>query len=158
MQTVKDSFHVALRDRLANAQAQDVAATSLLVCENARYAWLAYPDTFYLRWAGETKLPSDAQCAGWRALRCEIGYRTQGSELNSGDDRGRRLAALDELLLAIVAPRKAALLDCEQDPPLVLEGPVLWSMPEFEDAGEKLSGIQRVASINVLWQETEVQA
>jgi hypothetical protein len=157
MEAVKDSFYVALRDRLANAQAGDAAAVSLFVCENARYAWLAYPDTLYLRWTGEAKLPVGAQCAGWRTLQCEIGYRTQGSELNSNEDRGRRLTALDEQLLAIISPRKAPLLDCKQDPPLPLDGVLFWTAPELEDAQEKLNGIQRTTKLSVLWRE-EAQA
>jgi hypothetical protein len=159
MQAVKDSFYMALQDRLAKTQqAEGSPATELLVYENQRCAWLANADTFYLRWTGETKLPADAHGAGWRAHCCEIGYRAQGTEMNAGEDRGRLLASLDAQLLAISAPRQTALLDYAQDPPTAFNALILWTTPVLNDAQEKLNGIQRTAEVTVLWREDEVQA
>jgi hypothetical protein len=157
MQVVKDSFFIALRDRLANSETGG-DAPRLIACENDRCAWLAEADTFYLRWKGEVELPVDAQRAGWRALQCEIGYRTLGTEVCSGEDRGRKLSALDAQLLAAAAARKSELLDCEEDLPTALGAVILWTGPALKSAEDKLNGLQRLAQLSVLWRDEEVQA
>ena len=158
MQAVKDSFFIALRDRLANSASGDGAAPGLIVCENDRCTWLSEADTFYLRWKGEVELPVDAQRAGWLALQCEIGYRTRGTDNGSGVDRGRKFSALDAQLLAMGSPRQSCLLDCSQDPPTSLNAVILWTEPALNSAEDKLNGLQRVAQVSVLWRVEEVQA
>jgi hypothetical protein len=154
MQPVKDSFYMALRERLTNSQhAEGSGPTPIFVCENQRCAWLADPGAFYLRWSGEMKLPVEVQSVGWRALQCEIGYRTAGSDISSGEDRGRQLAALDGELRSVAAPRQAALVDYSQATPCSLNRVVLWTEPTFSDSQDKLNGIQRIAQLCVLWRE-----
>lgn len=158
MQAVKDSFFIALRDRLAGLASDDGASPRLIACENDRCTWLAEADTFYLRWKAEAELPDDARRVGWRALQCEIGCRTQGTDVCSSEDRGRNLSRLDAQLLQAAAPRKAALLDSVQDPPVQLGAVILWTELTLKSVEDKLNGLRRVAEVNVLWRDAEVQA
>lgn len=158
MQAVKDSFFIALRDRLKNSMTGDGPSPRIIACENNRCRWLADEDTFYLRWKGEVELPGDAQRAGWRALQCEIGYRTQGTDVYSSEDRGRKLSVHDGQLLAAASPRRAHLLDCSQDPPTQLNVFILWTAPSLKSGEDKLNGLQRTTQVDVLWRDEEAQA
>src|SRR5512146_2653480 len=92
MQAVKDSFYMALRQRLAQSYPTrsmgDTNQPALIVCENVSQSWVPANDVFYLRWTSDEKLSPDASAAGWRAQQCEITYGTAGSESANGEDRG----------------------------------------------------------------------
>ncbi len=159
MQAVKDSFYMALRQRLAQSYPTrimgDTKQPALIVCENVCEPWIPANDAFYIRWTSDQKLPVDASAAGWRALECEIGYSTAGTESANGEDRGRALAELDAELQAILAPRQTAFLDYSQDPPATLSGTLLWTRSVLNDPKDSGGVIQRTARLSVLWQEAQ---
>jgi hypothetical protein len=159
MQAVKDSFYMALRQRLAQSYPArtmgDANQPALLVCENECEPWLPANDILYLRWTASEKLPADASAAGWNALQCEIEYQTAGTETANGEDRGRALAELDAELHAILEPRQTALLDYSQTPPSALNATLLWTHATLDDARDTGGVIQRTARVSVLWQEAQ---
>ncbi|MDT8068673.1 MAG: hypothetical protein ROO76_10975 [Terriglobia bacterium] len=159
MQAVKDSFYMALRQRLAQSYPTrsmgDTNQPALIVCENVSQSWVPANDVFYLRWTSDEKLSPDASAAGWRAQQCEITYGTAGSESANGEDRGRSLAELDAELHSILEPRQTALLDYTQEPPAMLSGTVLWTHATLDDAKDTGGVIQRTARLSVLWQEAQ---
>lgn len=157
MQAVKDSFYMALRDRLTQINpARTLGGTerpAVLVGENESEDWLQTPEAFCLHWLGDATLPADASATGWRSLRCEIGYRTKGSEIASGEDRGRVLAQLDGELQAMLDPRKTELCDFTTDPETELGTMILWTAPKFQDAKDDVHGLQRIVQTEILWRE-----
>jgi hypothetical protein len=157
MQEVKDSFYMTLRERLSGLNPTrtigEVPRPAVLTSENECQQWLQMPEAFYLRWLGQSALPVDAVGAGWRGLHCEIGYRTAGSELSAGRDRGRTLAALDVELRAMLQPYSAQLKDYTKDPERVLDSTILWTHPVFAEPKDELNGLQRTVAVEVLWRE-----
>ena len=110
MQSLKDTFYLMLRDRVAaknparTVVLRGVSRPAVVVVENelpgAAAAGIALVDAFCLRWTG---LTVDARSAvALSAMRCEITYATEGSQGNGGMDRGRALAAMDEELRAVL--------------------------------------------------------
>jgi len=139
MQSAKDSFYVALRDRLAALNPQrtvfldGVTRPAVVVVENEYItATGPLPEAFYIAWGTVQPLPAmrDGQPA-LLALDCTISYWTAGSAEKQGIDRGRALAQLDSELLAICSPPSTAQCDYSQSPPLGLGTNVLWTMPEL---------------------------
>lgn len=177
MQFAKDSFYMALRERLAAVNPErtvtvnGVTRPAILVAENeAASGTEPAADAFYLYWGGARA--SKANSGGERpllGLECTIGYRTAGSG-DAGTDRGRSLTALDEELLAILEPGWTAKRDYRQSPPLELGSNVVWNPPELGDTetvGEAPSSwrkarggwgarLQRAASVTIyFFSETE---
>lgn len=157
MQEVKDSFYMTLRERLSELNPArtigEAPRPAVLVCENECQPWLLMPEAFYLRWLGQSGLPNDAVAVGWHGLRCEIGYRTAGSELSAGKDRGRTLAALDVELRAMLQQYSARLKDYSIDPDRALDSTILWTHPVFQEAKDELNGLQRTVAVEILWRE-----
>lgn len=159
MQAVKDSFYMALRERLAESfptrTMGDANQPALVVCENVSESWVPANDVFYLRWTADEQLPADAFAAGWRALQCELTYRTAGTESANGEDRGRALSELDLELQSILEPRQTALLDYTQDHPAALNATLLWTKATLDLAKDSDGTLQRTARLSVLWQEAQ---
>ncbi len=159
MQAVKDSFYMALRQRLVQSfparTMGDTNQPALVVRENICEPPVPVNDAFYLRWTADEKLPADASAAGWRALQCEIAYRTAGTESANGEDRGRALAELDIELHTILASRQTALLDYSQNPAAPMNATLLWTPARLDDAKDSGGIIQRTARLTVLWQEAK---
>lgn len=157
MQAVKDSFYMTLCGRLTQVNPArtigEAQRPAVLVCENENEDSLTTPEAFYLRWLGEATLPADAIAAGWQSLRCEIGYRTQGTELASGEDRGRVLAQLDRELRAMLDPRSVEIKDYGTTPETNLGAAILWITPKFQDAKDDVHGLQRTVDTEILWRE-----
>jgi hypothetical protein len=157
MQEVKDSFYMALRERLAEVNPArtigEAARPAVLVCENESEEWLLTPEAFYLRWLGQSALPADAAAAGWYGLHCEIGYRTTGSELSSRQDRGRTLAALDVELRAMLQPGSTQLKDYSSNPEQALDSVILWTAPVFQEPKDEVNGLQRIVGVEILGRE-----
>jgi len=139
MQSAKDSFYVALRDRLATLNPQrtvfldGVTRPAVIVVEN-EYITAAgpLPEAFYLGWG--TAQPVGPMRNGQPplvGLECTISYWTGGSAANQGVDRGRVLAQLDSELLAICSPPSVTQCDYTQTPPANLGSNVLWTLPEL---------------------------
>ena len=105
MQNAKDSFYIALRNRLAQVNPARVVTLRAverpgIMVEDAEppEAQIAN-DLFVLRW---TETAVDAQLPSILVqMACEIHYASSGSQPNSGLDRGRALSAMDSELLTI---------------------------------------------------------
>ena len=153
MQNAKDSFYIALRNRLAVLnparvmELRGVQRPSILV-EEAEAPMKELPkDTFVLRWTGETaveSLPSRLM-----QMECEMHYTTGGSKANSGLDRGRALAEMDRELLDILAPPCIAKLNYATTPASAMETSVFWSEPQLGALETLRDTLTRVASVQV---------
>src|SRR5579859_2772849 len=109
MKKARDSFYVALRDRLQalNPQRQmllrGVERPGVLVEENESFSATVPDNVFVLRW---TKVMVDERHALLRAVQtCEVQYQSAGTAAMGGLDRGTLLAAMDGELLAILQPQ-----------------------------------------------------
>ncbi len=139
MQFAKDSFYVALRDRLAALNPQrtvfldGVTRPAVVVVENECITAAGpLPETFYLAWgAAQPVGPMRNGQPPLLGLECTISYWTGGSADMQGVDRGRVLAQLDDELLTICSPPSTSKCDYSQTPPLDLGTKVLWTMPEL---------------------------
>jgi hypothetical protein len=150
MQFAKDSFYIALRDRLAalnparTVVVQGRMRPAVLVQENepassaegaphlpdfGRRGYL--PNAFYLVWG----LPEFVQ-GGESARRplmkidCRFLYRPCGAQPGAVD-RGRAMAALDTELLRLLSPPRTPKCDHAHTPPVGLGTMVFWGLPEF---------------------------
>jgi hypothetical protein len=147
MQNIKDTFYIALRDRLAALNParvvtiRNVTRPAVVVAENeAPDSQPLLPDTFHLFWRESEAITARPL----RKLRCEIVYWVEGSETISYQDRGRALGLSDEELLAICTPPRTPLMDHAQSPAVTLGGNIFWSTPLF--AAPKIEGRKLVRS------------
>ncbi len=140
MQHAKDTFYIALRERLAAVNpgrtvvVNGVTRPAVVVVENEPPTSAPpLPGAFYLRW-GAARLVQGAACAPHplMAVACAIAYAAAGST-DAATDRGRALAALDLELLRMCAPPRAQKYDHTCSPPAPLGTMVFWSAPEFDD-------------------------
>jgi hypothetical protein len=153
MQNAKDSFYMALRNRLA---ALDPARTILLrgalrpgiLVEEAEAPFAQIPsDVFVLRWLA---LGADVDLASTLvAAECEILYQTCGSQNFGGLDRGRALTAMDTELLAILQPFYTPKLNYAATPPTPLLTQVFWDEPVFTPAVPQRDRLGRSAKVTV---------
>jgi hypothetical protein len=166
MQNIKDSFYIALRDRLAQRNPARVVAVlgtvrpAILVVENEAPDSLDQPaDTFLLSW-GRAEVVRDVADDPRPLLRLEgaVRYWVQGSDTLSYQDRGRSLAASDADLLAITRPAWAPLTDFREDPPLDLGGNIFWTAPVLEAAEVDGRRLRRTARLSVFGCAAEVPA
>jgi hypothetical protein len=157
MQSIKDSFYIALRDRLAALNParvvtiQNLTRPAIVVLENeiAAAAGLE-PDVFYLRW-GAAHAVDGAEFGKRPLLRldCAIEYFVEGSDTVSFQDRGRALAKSDAELLAICAPARTALKDFTQTPPADLAAWIFWTRPQLAAIEAEGRVLQRTAALAV---------
>ncbi len=156
MQAAKDSFYIALRDRLVavdpNRTVTIDGATrpAIAVIENEPPT--AAPllcDTFYLGWgAARTALPSGG---AFMAVDCTISFRTKGSIESGGLDRGRDLASLDNDLLAICFPPQTTKCDYSSGSPVSLGSTLFWTQPVLEIAKSTPPYIGRDVTLTVFF-------
>jgi hypothetical protein len=147
MQAAKDSFYMALRERLAALNpartivVDGVERPAIVVRENMEPQFTAaQPGAFYLDWGAVQMAESTRPILG---LECNIWYASVGDG-GTGVDRGRMLAQMDDELLRICAPPHTAMRDYRQFPSADLGCGVFWTMPEMKGAPEE-KGIQRQA-------------
>jgi len=137
MQFTKDTFYIALRDRLAIVNPSRVITLNgtnrpaVVVAENELVVPVKpLPDAFYLEWGmAQTVLQQTGDHAIF-SLDCVISYHTFGT-VESGVDRGRSLAALDTELLSITQPGSAPKCDYTQTPAANLGTSIVWSTPQL---------------------------
>src|SRR5512146_3313681 len=148
MQFTKDTFYIALRDRLAALNPERTVTIdglprpAVLVVENEIVKSAPpLPDAFYIRFgAVRVARKQDQSARRLLAMETVISYRTTGSG-ETKVDRGRTLAALDQELLQICSPPQTPNTDYTLTPALALDSNVLWSAPdigELEAAGDEL--------------------
>ena len=139
MQSSKDSFYIALRDRLSalnpdrSVTINGVTRPAIVVVEN-QHPSSAGPlaNVFYITW-GEPQAVDSARSSPrpLMSLDCTIYYWTAGTSDNQGIDRGRLLAQLDGELFSICSPPSTPKLDYTGDTPLDLGTTVFWTHPQF---------------------------
>lgn len=133
MQCAKDSFYMALRERLAvlnpnrTVTLSGAARPAVIVAENE----LVIPieplaDAFYLEWGAARVLEQQAGSRALVQMECLISYHTLGT-CESGVDRGRTLTALDMELMSICHPQRTSKRDFTQSPSADLGTSVLWA-------------------------------
>lgn len=139
MQFAKDSFSMALRERLAALNPARVVTVSgasrpaVVVVENELpNASEPLTECFYLEWGGVRGAEAGS---GSRlcAMDCTITYRTLGS-VESRVDRGRVLGELDRELFMICQPTFTGKRDFSQAPITGMGTGVSWTLPVIEKA------------------------
>lgn len=145
MQFAKDSFFLALRERLAGLNPARVVTLNgttvpaIVVEENLppTYGPRA-PNTFYIEWGAAEVIPGQSWECSLMSLEVAISYYSFGS-VDSMVDRGRLLGQLDFELLSICQPANAEKRDYTQSPSADLGTSVFWNQPTFAvgDSGGK---------------------
>ena len=137
MQFAKDSFYMALRERLISLNPQrlvtinGVSRPALIVAENEAVVPVEpLPDAFYVEWGPAKTGPRLSGTNPLIEMECAISHHTFGT-VESGVDRGRALAKLDSELLSICQPQEAPKLDFTQAPSIDLGTKIFWTMPEL---------------------------
>ena len=122
MQFAKDSFYMALRERLASLNPQrtvtlnGVTRPAVIVAENELVIPVEpLPDAFYIEWAACRTVDGQDGSRALMAMDCVISHHTFGT-VESGIDRGRTLAALDMELTGICQPPRTSKQDLTQAP------------------------------------------
>jgi hypothetical protein len=153
MENAKDSFYVALRNRLAAVNPdrkmlmRSADRPGILIEEAEAVRSEMLPDVFLLRWKG---LKADFELpAILTELTCEISYTTAGSAECLGLDRGRALEAMDAELMAIAAPMTTRKMDYSKDPPSEMATMVFWTSPEFLEVKSAHDRLMRSALLHV---------
>lgn len=150
MQFSKDSFYMALRERLAALNParvvtlNGVTRPAVVVAENEAVVPVEpLPDAFYIEWGAVKAAPRHLSARPLIGMECMISHHTLGT-VESEVDRGRTLAELDTELLSICHPPQTAKQDFTQSPSVDLGTNIFWTMPEL---GE-VSGIIARESTN----------
>jgi len=153
MQNAKDSFYIALRNRLAVLNParmmtlRGVQRPGILTEEAEAVSAQIAPDVFVLRWTGlkaDLNLPQPLL-----QLDCEIHYTTSGTQNSAGMDRGRQLEGMDAELLSIVAPFSTAKMDYTQAPPVEVGTTVFWNQPAFGPATTIRDRVERAVKVSI---------
>ncbi len=158
MQSAKDSFYLALRDRLANLDPGRTVVVAgrmrpaVLVDENEpATSTPPLPNAFHLAW-GAPEIAKGAEAARRPLMKmdCTIGYRVAGAQ-SGGVDRGRALAALDFELLQLTVPPRTNKCDYSHVPPVELGSAVFWGLPEFGVVESLQDELRRSARLSVFF-------
>ena len=159
MMNAKDTFYIALRDRLAVVNPERRMLTrgamrpSVLMEEAEPAASTAEQDVFLIRWKGSRRERSLSQTLA--LMDCEIHYGTAGSALACGLDRGRALAAMDEELMQMLEPPRAATMDYSTTPCSATGTTVFWTEPEMGTTTTTRDALARVVKLTVMAREAE---
>jgi len=163
MQSAKDSFYMALRDRLASVNPnraitlEGTAQPAIVVSENEPATGAVPPcDCFRLEF-GAAQVPQShrASDVALLALECSVHYATRGTSAD-GSDRGRTLAAMDDELLAICAPARVTIRDYTQRPPADLGTSAFWTEPQFGEMDPAGAELQRKATLTIYFHAKEI--
>jgi hypothetical protein len=137
MQFTKDSFYMALRQRLAalnplrTITLSGATRPAVVVAENELVIPIVpLPDAFYIEWGAAQVAARQTGSRQLMEMECVISYHTFGT-VESGVDRGRTLGALDTELLGICQPQNTAKRDYTQAPSVDLGTNILWTAPEL---------------------------
>jgi hypothetical protein len=154
MKKTRDSFYVALRDRLAalNPSRQvlirGVQRPGVLVEENESFSPTMPDNVFVLRW---TKATADEQHALVRTVQtCEIQYQSAGTVEAGGMDRGAMMAAMDGELLAILQPSQVQKMDYSVSPGTAMGTRISWTGPVLGPVVRERERLVRKAEITVV--------
>jgi hypothetical protein len=153
MQNAKDSFYMALRNRLTTINPERTmllrgAVRPGILVEEAE-APFSQPlnDVFILRWLG---LGVDMDLGSTMAAdECEIAYRTCGTQSFGGLDRGRALSEMDAELVAMLEPFFTPKLNYTTTPPASMLTKVFWDEPGFGQVVAQRDQLSRSARVTV---------
>ena len=147
MQSAKDSFYMALRNRVAALTPERTillrgAVRPGILVEDAEAPFPTPPgDVFILRWLGHG---ADITLGSTLiAEECEIYYSTCGCQTSGGLDRGRALSQMDGELLAILQPFSTPKVSYSVQPPTTMLTQVFWDEPVFSPAVTQRDGTPR---------------
>jgi hypothetical protein len=139
MQFAKDSFFLALQQRLAGLNpartvtVNGATVPAVLVVENLPPSSAEpQPNTFYIEWGEADIIGGHAGNGALMSLDVVISYYSYGS-VRSMVDRGRMLAQLDDELLGICQPPCTEKRDYTQSPSADLGSSVFWGQPSFAE-------------------------
>jgi hypothetical protein len=139
MQFAKDSFFLALQERLAGLNPgrtvtlNGTMVPAVAVVENLPPSSAEpEPNTFYIEWGAAEVVAGRAGSGALMSLNAVISYYSFGS-VESMVDRGRMLAQLDNELLNICQPPSTEKRDYRQSPSADLGTRVFWSQPAFTE-------------------------
>lgn len=160
MQDARDTFYVALRDRLAainparTVVIRGQVRPGILVEENELPTAFQPTGAFSLRWTAmrvDTATPLPLV-----AMECQITYTTDGTAANGGMDRGRLLATMDGELLAALnqSPQSAIKMNysgvaATGANPIAMATNIFWSAPAFAPTIIADERISRIATVQV---------
>jgi hypothetical protein len=165
MQFTKDSFYMALRERLIALNPQRVVTLNgvtrpaVIVAENEAVVPVEpLPDAFYIEWGAVKISNRQAGAKPLMAMECVISHHTLGT-VESEVDRGRTLAELDTELLSICQPQHTAKQDFTQAPSVDLGTNIFWTLPELgeisgiiaRESTNKRVQLERKASVTVFF-------
>jgi hypothetical protein len=139
MQFAKDSFFLALQQRLAGLNPartvtlNGATVPAVVVVENLPPSSAEpQPNTFYIQWGAADVVEGHAGSGALMRLEVVISYYTLGS-VQSMVDRGRVLAQLDDELLGICQPLNTEKRDYTQAPSADLGTSIFWGQPSFTE-------------------------
>jgi hypothetical protein len=137
MQFAKDSFFLALQERLAAVNPARVVTVNgatvpaVVVVENLAPTFCEpQAETFYVEWGAAGVVARSGRCGVLMSLDVVVSYYTRGS-VQSMVDRGRALAQLDSELLSICEPPNTEKRDYTRSPSVDLGTTVFWNPPSF---------------------------
>jgi hypothetical protein len=140
MQFAKDSFFLALQQRLAGLNPartitlNGTTVPAIVVVENLPPSSAEpEPNAFYIEWGTAKVVDGNAGDGALMNLACVISYYTLGT-VASMVDRGRVLGQLDNELLGICQPPNTEKMDYTQSPSADLGTSVFWAQPAFQEA------------------------
>jgi hypothetical protein len=153
MQNAKNSFYLALRNRLAALNPERTimvrgAVRPGILVEEAEAPFNQLPnDVFILRWLGHG---ADIDLASTLvAEECEIIYNTCGCQTFGGLDRGRALTQMDTEALSILQPFSTPKMSYSAQPPVALLTQVFWDEPVFSPVVTQRDRLTRSAKVMV---------
>lgn len=154
MKKTRDSFYVAMRDRLQvlnparQVMIRGVWRPGVLVEENESFAAIVPDNVFVLRW---TKAVADELHALVRTQQtCEIQYQTAGTAAAGGLDRGTLLTEMDAELLSILQPQQVQKTDYSVTPPVAMGTRVSWTGPVLGAVTRERDRLVRKAEITLV--------
>jgi|ERR1035441_305015 hypothetical protein len=153
MQNAKDSFYMALRNRLATLNPERTVLLrgsvrpGILVEEAEAPFGQVLVDVFVVRWLG---LGVDLNLSSTlTAQECEISYQTCGTQSFGGLDRGRSMSKMDDELMAILQPFYASKMNFIAQPPAPLMTQIFWDEPSFTPIVSQRDRLSRSARVVV---------
>jgi hypothetical protein len=142
MQFAKDSFFLALQQRLAGLNPartitlNGASVPAVVVMENLPPSSAEpLPNAFYIEWGDAYVIDGHSRTGALMSLESVISYYTFGT-VASMVDRGRVLGQLDDELLAICQPANTEKRDYTQAPSADLGTRVFWSQPKLRENGK----------------------
>ena len=158
MQFAKDSFFLALQERLAainparTVTLNGATVPAIVVTENLPPRFQErLANTFYIEW-GAAEVVSTWDGGALLSLEVEISYFSCGS-VESMVDRGRLLGQLNSELLSICHPANTEKRDYTQSPSADLGTQVSWNLPSFKaEVEEEANGrVERLATMRIFF-------